>query len=460
MTDVVVCALAFAALGGRDVALLPETLGAWRWVLLAAVACAAWPLSLRWLDIHRSQRLNSIRGVASRLALAAGITIASLGGTAIALGVNRLSAIVLLGVSQGLALASLRLACFAALRFARRHGRNTRNVLVVGTGPRADTLRRRIEAHPSWGLRILAYLDDTEVPVVPGIPGDRVRKLVELPTLIHEEVVDHVLVACPRSMLRALSPAVACCATAGVPLHVLTDAGTGRGAVRDLFCEHYPPPRVATFDAWTALGFAPVHHSPLQLTIKRGIDLVGAAVGLVLAAPVLVVASLAVKASSPGPVMFRQVRCGLHGRRFEMLKLRTMYVGSEQRLAELTHLNEMSGPVFKLRADPRITPVGRLLRRYSIDELPQFWNVLRGDMSVVGPRPPMPHEVARYETAELRRLSMRPGITCLWQVGGRNAVAFDDWVRLDLAYIDAWSLASDAKILARTVLAVAKGTGA
>ena len=170
--------------------------------------------------------------------------------------------------------------------------------------------------------------------------------------------------------------------------------------------------------------------------------------------------ALMIKATSGGSVLYRQTRCGLNGRQFTLYKFRTMVEDAHAQRERLHHLNEMSGPVFKLRADPRITPVGRLLRRYSLDELPQFWNVLRGDMSLVGPRPPVPQEVARYETAELRRLSMRPGITCLWQVGGRNALEFDEWVRLDLAYIDAWSLAGDAKILARTLVAVARGTGA
>jgi lipopolysaccharide/colanic/teichoic acid biosynthesis glycosyltransferase len=159
-------------------------------------------------------------------------------------------------------------------------------------------------------------------------------------------------------------------------------------------------------------------------------------------------------------VLFRQTRCGLNGRRFEIVKLRTMCANAEQRLDEILHLNEMDGPVFKVKDDPRVTRVGRLLRRYSLDEIPQLWNVLRGDMSLVGPRPPLPHEVSQYESAERRRLSMRPGLTCLWQVSGRNDIGFEEWVRLDLEYIDGWSLYQDFKILVRTVPAVLFGTGA
>ena len=171
-------------------------------------------------------------------------------------------------------------------------------------------------------------------------------------------------------------------------------------------------------------------------------------------------AAIAIKATSDGPVFFRQMRCGKNGRPFRMVKLRTMSADAEERKAALMKLNEMEGPVFKMRHDPRITKVGAFLRRFSIDELPQFWNVLRGDMSLVGPRPPVPMEVAEYATFDRRRLSMRPGITCIWQVAGRNEISsFDDWVKMDLHYIDTWSLMSDLKILVATVPATLRGTG-
>jgi lipopolysaccharide/colanic/teichoic acid biosynthesis glycosyltransferase len=208
------------------------------------------------------------------------------------------------------------------------------------------------------------------------------------------------------------------------------------------------------------LSFAPVHHNRGKLIVKRGIDIVGSAILLTLVAPILGVATLAIRLTSPGPIFFRQTRCGLNGRQFVMLKLRTMYVDAEQRKAELMHLNEMTGPVFKMKNDPRITPVGRIFRRLSIDELPQLWDVLRGDMSLVGPRPAVPLEVDEYATFERRRLSMRPGLTCIWQVNGRNDIGFDDWVRLDLEYIDTWNLTNDFKILAQTLPAVLGGEGA
>ena len=237
---------------------------------------------------------------------------------------------------------------------------------------------------------------------------------------------------------------------AGVPITLLSD----------IFGDYLPAPRVKRFGSLPALHFAPVHHDGASLAVKRALDVAFAALLLLGIAPLLAMAAAAIRLTSPGPVLFRQVRCTLNGRHFVMPKLRTMYVDAADRLHELHERNEMDGPVFKMKRDPRITPVGAFLRRYSIDELPQLWSVLRGDMSLVGPRPPLPTEVASYQTFERRRLSMRPGLTCIWQVSGRNEVGFDDWVRMDLEYIDTWSLGRDLRILLQTIPAVFSGEGA
>jgi exopolysaccharide biosynthesis polyprenyl glycosylphosphotransferase len=183
-------------------------------------------------------------------------------------------------------------------------------------------------------------------------------------------------------------------------------------------------------------------------------------VSLFLAAPVMAIVAALIKLESRGPVFFRQVRSGLNGRRFVLLKFRSMAHDAERQKVALEEKNEMSGPVFKMRNDPRVTWVGALLRRTSLDELPQLWNVLRGDMSLVGPRPPLPSEVQQYQRWQRRRLSMKPGLTCLWQVNGRNQVDFDQWMKLDMEYIDNWSLGLDFKILARTIPAVLFSRGA
>jgi exopolysaccharide biosynthesis polyprenyl glycosylphosphotransferase len=331
----------------------------------------------------------------------------------------------------------------------RRRGHNFRNVLIVGTGTRARHVLYQLQRHPEWGLRVIGFMDENDTPHDPRIPTTRVFKFVDLQDIIRERVVDEVIVACPRSMLASIGPVVAVCATAGIPMTLLSD----------LYGDYLPPPRVTHFGSLAALSFAPVHHSRTKLLVKRGIDAAGSATLLLLSAPIVALSALAIKLDSKGPVFFRQIRCGMNGRHFKIVKLRTMTVDAEEQKAELMGLNEMDGPVFKMRDDPRVTRVGRILRRLSLDELPQFWNVLVGDMSLVGPRPPVPIEVAEYATFDRRRLSMRPGITCLWQVNGRNTIGFTDWVKLDLEYIDTWSLSQDVKILAKTVPAIVRGTG-
>ena len=199
---------------------------------------------------------------------------------------------------------------------------------------------------------------------------------------------------------------------------------------------------------------------PLWDFVKRTIDIVGSGVGLVLASPLLLGAAIAVRASSPGPVIFKQKRVGKNGREFYMYKFRSMYQDAEQRLEELRAQNEVDGPVFKMTHDPRITPVGKWLRRTSIDELPQLFNILRGDMSIVGPRPPLPAEVAQYSDWDWGRLAVRPGLTCYWQISGRSNLSFEEWMRLDLQYIEEQGFLTDMRIIFRTVGVVLRGEGA
>jgi exopolysaccharide biosynthesis polyprenyl glycosylphosphotransferase len=198
-----------------------------------------------------------------------------------------------------------------------------------------------------------------------------------------------------------------------------------------------------------------------SLVLKRLVDVFGASVGLVLLSPLLLLLVLLVKVTSRGPAFFVQERCGFRGRVFRFYKFRTMVIDAEQRKASLAHLNEMKGPAFKIRRDPRVTPVGRFLRKCSLDELPQLWNVLRGDMSLVGPRPPLPEEVECYNSYQAQRLAVMPGITGLWQVSGRSSLPdFEVWLELDLKYARHWSLALDLRILLKTVVVVLLARGA
>jgi lipopolysaccharide/colanic/teichoic acid biosynthesis glycosyltransferase len=201
-------------------------------------------------------------------------------------------------------------------------------------------------------------------------------------------------------------------------------------------------------------------HFPYDTTLKRLLDVVLASLGLVATLPIWLVIVVAIKLDSPGPAIFVQDRVGIHGRRFRFYKFRSMYADAEQRLAELAASNEVSGPVFKMRLDPRVTRVGQLLRRTSLDELPQLLNILSGEMSLVGPRPPLPKEVAQYRPSDLVRLSVKPGLTCLWQISGRSTVGFDEWMEFDREYVRRMSLQLDLSILMRTVWAVLSCKGA
>jgi exopolysaccharide biosynthesis polyprenyl glycosylphosphotransferase len=441
---VFVAALGTPSLGGG-------TLPAPAAIALGAASSLVWPAALRRLNAYSLEPVLDPWEIAVQLAKAGALATAALAAGAFLLSAPLSPRFPLAcGALQLGALATLRLGVLVWLRWLRRSGRTERDVLIVGSGPRAAYVREVIERNDLLAMNVIGFVDDGTPPGGLSVPPEQVSGLGEMARLLRERVVDEVIVACPRSMLASIEGVVDVCAAAGVPITLLSD----------LFGDYLPTPRVRRFGSLPALCFAPVHHNAAKLACKRALDLVGSALGMALSLPLLGLAALAIKLDSPGPVLFRQVRCTLYGRPFRMLKLRTMYVDAEDRLRDLEHLNEMDGPVFKMRTDPRVTPVGRWLRRFSLDELPQFWNVLRGDLSLVGPRPPVPSEVADYKTFERRRLSMRPGITCLWQVSGRNQIGFEDWVRLDLEYIDTWSLVNDLRILLRTVPAVLRGTGA
>jgi exopolysaccharide biosynthesis polyprenyl glycosylphosphotransferase len=336
-------------------------------------------------------------------------------------------------------------------RWIRARGLNFRTVLLVGTGRKSVQLGEFVEAHPHWGFRVIGYLDDDN--------GGEIRraerwpclgKITDLEAVLAREVVDEVIFIIEKGKLGEYEDALLVAERHGVRAHVSLD----------IFPHVLARPVLEELDGIALLSFTTTLANPLQLVAKRSLDLTVSLASFLVTLPVQAIAALLIKATSHGPVFFQQVRCGLNGRHFRLLKFRTMYAGAEERRHEVSHLNEMSGPVFKVSKDPRLTPVGRILRRLSIDELPQLINVILGDMSLVGPRPPLPEEVALYEPWQRRRLSMKPGITCLWQVSGRNNLDFDRWMALDLKYIDTWSPMLDLKILLKTVPAVLSGRGA
>ena len=315
-----------------------------------------------------------------------------------------------------------------------------RRLIVVGTEEDREALRHRLPADPRTSVEILEELDLNNTPV---------ERLLER---LHRLSPDGVLLASKHTYFGQVEKVIAACELEGVEVWL----------VADFFKTQISQTSLDDFLGMPMLVFRSAPNASWEVLAKQVIDRLGAVLLLLLTLPFMAAAALAIRLSSPGPILFRQERCGLNGRPFTMLKFRSMSTDAEQRRHELEQLNEMSGPVFKVTNDPRVTRVGRWLRRYSIDEFPQVFNVLRGEMSLVGPRPLPVDEVARFDDlAHRRRLSVKPGITCLWQVSGRsNLQDFKEWVRLDLEYIDNWSLWLDLKILWRTVPVVLTGAGA
>ncbi|MQA28754.1 MAG: exopolysaccharide biosynthesis polyprenyl glycosylphosphotransferase [Luteitalea sp.] len=342
-----------------------------------------------------------------------------------------------------------------ALREVRRRivlGRRTeRRVLIIGTGVRALTLWRTLLQDARADYEIAGFVDTADsTPASPEIAGQCIGTLDDLESILMHHAIDEVCVVLPvKSQYLAIQDALLVCERVGVRTKYQAD----------LFNSHVAWPRYDDPHSPTVtMHVVPDDH---RLTVKRIFDLTGAAAALVVLSPLMLAAALAVKVTSPGPVLFSQERFGLNRRRFAMLKFRTMVADAERLQGALEERNEANGPVFKIAADPRITPIGRFLRRTSIDELPQLFNILRGDMAIVGPRPLPVRDVRRFTRAsDMRRFSVRPGLTCLWQVSGRSNLSFDEWIKLDLRYIDGWSLALDFLILLRTVPAVIRGTGA
>lgn len=324
--------------------------------------------------------------------------------------------------------------------------------LVVGCGSRAREVAGLIEESRSAGLRLVGFIDPASGS------GDKIEKIGDysvfpLPQLEHilqERVIDEVIFAVTMQELAQLEPVLLHCANLGIKVRVQLE----------FLPASYSRIYLEKFRDVELLSLSSTPESDLLLFFKRVFDVVFAAVSLVVLLPLMLTIAAAIRVTSPGPVLFRQTRCGIGGRHFTLYKFRSMHNNAEQLKAELHQLNELDGPVFKISDDPRITPVGRWLRRFSVDELPQLWNILRGDMSFVGPRPAIPAEVEQYEPWQRRRLRMRPGLTCIWVLEGRNHLDFNRWIQLDLAYIDSWSLWLDAKIFFRTIPIVLSGRGA
>lgn len=421
-------------------------------VLLTLLFLGASHYTFLHCGMYRSRRLSRKGDLYRQILQAVSICVLLLGALAVVFRIEAFDRSFLLAfwISAVITLTASRSLLYGWLEVVRARGRNLRRVLIVGAGARGRRFVEALENRAELGYSVLGFLDEGTFAARAG--SRLLGTFDDLPRLLRSQQVDEVAVALPiKTFYSEVSRIVALCERQGVVVRL----------PGDLFDAHLARMESEQFEDLTVLTLFTLHGSAPRFAVKRLADIIASAAGLAVSAPLLGLIALAVRLASPGPALFSQLRIGQNGRRFRMWKFRTMTVDAEARLPELEPLNEVRGAAFKIRNDPRVTRLGRWLRRTSLDELPQLINVLKGDMSLVGPRPMPLRDADRLsEDWQRRRFSVRPGLTCLWQAGGRHSIPFDDWMRLDLDYIDNWSLLLDLKILLRTVPAVWSGAGA
>jgi exopolysaccharide biosynthesis polyprenyl glycosylphosphotransferase len=343
------------------------------------------------------------------------------------------------------------------LMSARRSGYNYRYLLIIGANSRANEVAHKIDARPELGYKIVGFVAENDNaretwPQQSTHRGEVLGKLDELQGVLKRERVDEMMVCLPvESRFSDIVTIIQHARDLGVVVRLMPNLQDDT-LFKNIHLEEFDGQHVVTMFREQML---------LQLLAKRMVDATLSLSALIVLAPLMIVVAILIKITSPGPVLFAQDRVGMNQRRFRIYKFRSMVVDAEAKKEELAHLNEIpDGPAFKIKNDPRITKIGRFIRKTSIDELPQLFNVLHGEMSLVGPRPPLPDEVKNYEWLFRKRLSVKPGITCVWQISGRSNTTFERWMEMDSEYIDNWSIWLDMKILLKTVPAVLLGRGA
>lgn len=350
-----------------------------------------------------------------------------------------------------LVLVAEKLVVLSAMRAVRKGGYNSQQILIIGTGRRAEEFARKIKARPEWGLRIIGAVEDEPGRGIKSVAGiDVLGDLMDIPDILHSVPVDEVVIVIPRSRLNHVEGAIHECEIEGVKVTLAVD----------LFDLKIAKAQQSEIAGIPLLTFKTTVPSEWQLLAKRAMDIMISGLLIVCLSPLLLVIALMIRLTSPGPVLFRQERVGLNKKRFVILKFRTMLLAAQKELPFVDIYKEIYESRWRDRKLSYVTPVGRMLRKFSLDELPQLFNVFRGDMSLVGPRPTLPQEVDQYQTWFRRRFSMRPGVTCLWQISGRRDIQLAKWMEMDLEYLDNWSLWLDIKILFKTIPAVLMSRGA
>lgn len=414
----------------------------------------SWLVLSQWLGLYRSKRFADLFREAFDVIKAIGLSLMVGLIPAFFFREDPISRIFLiyLCLLETTGLVGLRYTLRSVLRYVRLRGYNYRQVVIVGRNKRSEDIAKRILSMPEYGVQILGFVDS-------NMPNEHenlfeckmIGELNELERILRECVVDEIIVTLPvKSFYQDICKIIKLCEFTGVEIKIPTD----------LFNSQIAKSTISRIHGIEVIDFFTSPKMDMQIILKRITDVIGSAFLIVITLPVFIAICVIIKLTSRESIFFSQKRVGYNGRLFNLYKFRTMIEDAEKLKLSLSERNEMDGPVFKIKDDPRITKIGRVLRKTSLDELPQFINVLKGDMSLVGPRPPIPDEVCQYKCPDLRRLSMRPGITCLWQISGRNKISFEEWMKMDQQYIDQWSLWLDLKILLKTLPAILFQKGA
>jgi len=423
---------------------------------IAWMAC--WHLILKSFGLYQSQSKQS--GVNSSewwtLTKAVSVGTLLLSFSAVILNLSAVNSVFLISFYLFTLIGTI-IARFFLRSFFTEAGRNAgtlRKLVIVGCGPRGAAFGRKVRKRPDFGYLLLGYIDDLPPPENPlhGQPEKILGPLTRTREILESYEVDEIVITLPiASRYQTIAEIISICEELAVDVLMPSD----------FFKSHLVNVAVDDSRAWPAMELRSSMQTSGGLVVKRCIDVAGSLAALVLLSPLFAFIALAIKLDSRGPVFFRQNRVGFKRKIFKMHKFRTMFIDAENRITDLEGLNEVDGAAFKITHDPRVTRVGKTLRKLSLDELPQFINVLRGDMSLVGPRPLPIRDVERFEKSwQKRRFSAKPGLTCLWQVNGRHNIEFEHWMELDLEYVDNWSLAMDMDIMLKTIPAVLRGNGA
>ena len=417
--------------------------------LLLSISAVCWVAIGYWFEVY--EKLDSAH---PRVVLRDAFRQCALGGICVVVAEFLLrfdlsrSFVLLFTVYAWVLLCLFRINAARVIGTLRREFGTAHFVMVVGSGENALRLGRALEQSADYGIRLIGFLDEQSGQVQLSQTYEQYH-LSRLPELLRRHVIDEIIFAVDSRKLEEMEELFLLCDEQGVRTRV----------VIDFFPHVNSQVYLDRLGSTPLLTFSAAPHDEIRLLAKRIIDFILAAAALVLLLPFMLLIALLIRITSPGPAIFRQERCGLNGRRFVFYKFRSMCNNAEEMKESLAHLSHKS-TAFKIRNDPRLTAIGRFMRKFSIDEWPQLWNVLKGDMSLVGPRPAVPEEVERYQAWQRRRLRMRPGLTCLWAVAGRDTLDFETWMKMDMQYIDTWSLGLDWKIILRTIPRVLTGRGA